>query len=326
MRAPSWLVAGAAITLLSCSNAGQDLGFDELGTGTVAAFIYLDRNGDLNPTAGGVDTAFGGVRLGLVVPGTPDTVFSDVTDANGNVVFSNVPFGSYRFVVDEASVADSMEVQAIDSANIQLSGDAQQQLVIIRLGFPFLTVAEARVAAAGRRVFVTAQVLAGLGVFGDTTAHAIGNGVAIRLTNGTHTGISSQPGDSVRVLGTVSVRAGQPVLDDAVISVFKVAFTSPAGTPLTTLMAGTASAGAQDAALIALAGAVVTDTVTVGAELHVGLDDGSGRVLMILDESGDFDSTLFGVGKTVAGNGVLVPTGTGSWVFKPRAAADLTIS
>jgi len=311
--------------LLGCSNAGGDLGFDPLGTGTVAAFFYVDRNGDGVPS-GGADTAFAGIRMGLVVAGTTDTAFSATTDALGNVTFSNVPFGNYRFVVDTNTVADSFQVQAIDSANVQLRGGAQQQLVTIRLGFPALTIAQARIAAAGTKVFINGMMLVDIGVFGDTTAHIIDNGVAIRLTNAINGGPVAQPADSARVSGTVSIRAGQPVLDNATVVVYRLGFSQPAFTPLSTLLASNADTTAQDAALVGITGAIIIDTATVGADFHVGVDDGSGRVVMVLDDDSNFQLALFDIGKSVTAKGLLVPTGTGTWVFKPRNQADVTIS
>lgn len=326
-RAVRPCIAGMlAVVALGCSNAGGDLGFEPLGSGTVAAFIYLDRNGDLLPSQGGVDTAFAGVRLGLVVTGTTDTVFSALTDALGNVSFSNVPFGNYRLVVDSNTVADSIQIQAIDSVNVRLRADAQQQLVQVRLGFPSLTVAEARTAAAGLKVFVTGVMLSGINTFGDTTAHVTQGGVAIRLTRATNGGLMSQPADSVRVSGTVSSRAGQPVLDNALIIVVQFGLPAPTATPLSTLLASNADTTAQDAALVQLTGAMITDTATVGADYHVGVDDGSGRVVMVLDGDSNFLRGQFNIGKSVTGQGLLVPTGTGTWVFKPRIQGDVTIT
>jgi hypothetical protein len=314
----------AAAVLAGCSNAGGDLGFEPLGNGTVAAFIYLDRNGDLTPS-GGADTAFAGVRLGLVVAGTTDTAFSATTDALGNVVFSNVPFGNYRFVVDTATVDDSMQIQAIDSVNVRLSGNVRQQLVTIRLGYPLLTVAEARAATTGLKVFIEGMILSGIGIFGDTTAHIIDNGVAIRLTSAINGGPAAQPADSARVSGTVSIRAGQPVLEDAVVIVYRLGFTTPAFTQLTTMLAANADTTAQDAALVGITAADVIDTATVGADFHVGVDDGSGRVVMVLDGDLTFPLAQIDLGDAVTARGILVPTGSGTWVLKPRGQADVTI-
>jgi hypothetical protein len=309
---------------LGCSNAGGDFGFEPVGHGTVAAFFYVDRNGDLLPTSA-ADTTFAGVRLGLVVAGTTDTAFSALTDAQGNVVFSNVPFGDYRFVVDTATVADSFQVQAIDSASVRLRGNAQQQLVTVRLGYPRVTIAAARAASTGTKVFINGMVLAGIAAFGDTTSHILENGVAIRLTNASNGGPAAQPGDSARVVGTVSIRAGQPVLDNAVILVYRLSFAAPPATPLSTLLANTADGTAQDAALVGISG-VIVDTLTAGSDFHVGVDDGSGRVVMVLDGNATFQVPLFLPGKTATARGLLVPTGGGTWVLKPRAQADVTIT
>jgi hypothetical protein len=314
-----------AAGIFGCSNAGGDLGFEPVGSGTVSAFFYVDRNGDLIPGAG-ADTAFAGVRMGLVVAGTTDTVFSATTDALGNIVFSNVPFGSYRFVVDTNTVADSFQVQAIDSANVRLRSDAPLQLVTVRLGFPALTIAEARAASAGTKLFIQGMILVSVGVFGDTTSHIIDNGVAIRLTNATNGGPVAQPTDSARVSGTVSLRAGQPVLDNALITVYRLGFATPAFTLLSTMLANNADTTAQDAALVGITGAIITDTATVGADFQVGVDDGSGRVVLVLDGDSSFQRALFIPGKSVTAKGLLVPTGTGTWVLKPRSQIDVTIT
>ena len=318
----------AALTLLAgsgCSNAGGDLGFEPLGSGTVSAFFYVDRNGDLIPRPGD-DTTFAGVRMGLVVAGTTDTAFSAIADAQGNVVFGNVPFGDYRFVVDTSTVADSFQVQAIDSVNVRLRGDTPQQLVTVRLGYPVLTIAEARAASAGTKVFISGMLLSRISTFGDTTSHIIDNGVAIRLTNASHGGPAAQEGDSARVTGTVSIRGGQPVLDNAVIIAYKLSVTGPASTPLSTFLANNADTSAQDAALVGISGAIIVDTATVGTDFHVGVNDGSGRVVMVLDGDANFQLPLFDLGQTVTADGLLIPTGGGTWVFKPRNQADVTIT
>jgi hypothetical protein len=323
--APLSLAALGLGALGGCSNAGGDLGFEPVGSGTVAAFFYVDRNGDLLPTPS-ADTTYAGVRFGLVLAGTNDTAFSETTDALGNVVFRNVPFGDYRFVVDSASVDDSLQIQDIDSATVRLRGGTPQQLVTVRLGFPQLSVAQARAASVGSKVFIRGMMLTGVTTFGDTTAHIIEDGIAIRLSNASAGGPAVQEGDSARVLGTVSLRAGQPVLDNAVITVYRFSVAAPSPTPLSTLLAGNADTTAQDAALVGIAGAVILDTVTVGADFHVGVDDGTGRVVMVLDGDGNFQLSLVAIGKLVTATGVLVPTGSGSWVLKPRNQADLTIT
>lgn len=325
MTSLRWSRSGALalLALLGCSNAGEDFGFNPSGNGTVLGFVYLDRDGTLDITQG--DTTFAGVKVGLVVAGTTDTVLTSQVDATGNVRFTNVPFGSYQFVVDTNTVGDSLQVQAIDSVTVRLRANSAQQTVVSRLGYPATTVAAARTLPVGSRVFVPGVVLAPVGVFADTTAHVLGGAVAIRLANAIDAGPLSSPGDSVRVLGTVAMRAGQPVLDTAIVYVFKFG-PVPVPVSLTTLQASSADGGVQDAALVQITNAVITDTLTVGQDYHVTVDDGTGPLVIELDGDVLFPLGQFLLTKTVTGRGVLVPTGTGTWLFKPRQANDLTIS
>ncbi|MEO8200741.1 MAG: hypothetical protein ABI679_09495 [Gemmatimonadota bacterium] len=323
----SWPRLGglALLALLGCSNAGEDFGFNPSGSGTVLGFVYLDRDGTLDITQG--DTVFAGVRVGLVVSGTTDTVKTALVDATGNVRFTGVPFGNYQFVVDSTTVGDSLEIQAIDTAAVHLRANGASQTVVSRLGFPLTTIAAARGLPIGSRIFVVGTALAPLDVFGDTTAHIQGGGVAIRLANARDGGFPSSAGDSVRVLGTVTLRAGQPVLDTAIVYAFN---NGPAAVPvaLTTLQANTADGGAQDAALVQITNANIdsTSVAVPGQDFHAFVSDGTGTLEIVLDGDLTLPVGQFQVGKKVTGRGLLVPTGTGTWVFKPRLASDVTVS
>jgi hypothetical protein len=316
----------ALVALIGCSNAGQDIGFASSDLGLVQGFVFLDRNGSLAPDPS--DTTFAGVRVGLVVAGTTDTAFAALVDSTGNVTFKNVPFGDYRFVVDSTTVGDSLQVQDISTASVALRADAPQQLVIARLGFPAVTVAVARTLAVGTRVVVKAVVLAGLDTYGDSTSHIADNGSAIRVINGANAGPSTGPGDTVNVVGTVATLLGQPVLDQAQIFLTHFSVAPPPATSVTTLAASAAGGGTLDAALVHLTNAVITDTATVGNDYQVGVDDGSGRVVMVLDGDINFARGQFILGKKVNGNGVLVPVSVsgGTWAFKPRATFDVVVS
>ncbi|MGE3526995.1 MAG: hypothetical protein AB7I33_13820 [Gemmatimonadales bacterium] len=325
MRLPHRLTPLLLLTALAaCSNAGDGIGFGATGAGAVSAFVYLDRNGSLDITQN-VDTTFAGVRVGLVVLGTADTALTGTTDAQGLVSFTAVPFGDYRLVVDTATVGDSLEVQAVDSGTVRLRANTQNWAVSVRLGFPLVTVAQARTLAAGARVFVRALVLSGPGAFADTTGYITAGGTAIRLTRAANAQGFTQPGDSVRVLGTVASRAGQPVLDLARLYVFVASQGPPAGIPLTTALAALADTGRADAALAAITAGAITDTMTVTGGFRITVDDGSGPLDILVDPILPFAKNQAQPGKSVTGRGVLVPTGSGTWVLKPRAVADLTI-
>jgi hypothetical protein len=316
-----------ALLALGCSNAGESFGFGGNTSGQVGVFVFLDRDGSLGAT--GSDTVLAGVSVGLVVAGTTDTAFRANTDATGNAVFNGIPLGDYKVVVDTASAGDSTEVQSIDSAIVTLRNNDPQQIVTVRVGFPLVTVTQARAMAAGARVFIKGILLAPPGTYGDTTAYVSDGTLAIRLTNAVDApGPPSGAGDSVRVLGTLATRLGQPVMDTAVVILFQFGTPGqPAGTSLTTLQASTAQGGARDADLVVLSGAVIasdTSTNTAG-DYSFSADDGSGAVTVILDADVGFPLLPFTPGKTLAGKGILVPDGTGAWVFKPRITTDVTV-
>lgn len=318
----TWLLPAILLAALGCSNAGENFSFGGGSNGAVGVFVFLDRDGSLD--AGPADTVLAGIRLALLVPGTTDTLFRATTDATGNALFSSLPLGDYTLVVDTNTVGDSVEVQLIDSANVVLRNNALGRQMFVRIGFPSATVTEARALPPDTRVFVKGSLLTVLDVFADTTAHIRDGGAAIRLINARNAGPPPLPGDSVRVLGTTATRAGQPVLDEAQVTAFQG---GPPPTPvnLTTLQANTAQGAARDADLIQLSNAIIQgDTATVGGDYTFSVDDGSGTVKVVLDQDVVFPLAQFTPGKTLNGRGVLVPTGTGTWVFKPRVNADVS--
>lgn len=320
----TWLLPAVLLTALGCSNAGENFAFGGGGNGAVGVFVFLDRDGSLD--AGPADTVLAGIKVALLVPGTTDTLYRATTDASGNSIFTSLPLGNYTLVVDTNSVGDSVEVQLIDSASVVLLNNASGRQMTVRIGFPSATIAQARALPAGSRVFVRGILLADLDVFADTTGFVADPGASIRLSNAQDVGPQSSLGDSVRVLGTVAVRDGQPVLDAAGVFVFRPG-PAPIPVSLTTVLANTAQGGARDAALINLTNAVIqTDTATVNGDFTFSVDDGTGPVKVILDQDVLFALGQFIPGKTLNGRGLLVPTGTGTWVFKPRVNTDVQLS
>jgi hypothetical protein len=140
-------------------------------------------------------------------------------------------------------------------------------------------------------------------------------------------------GDSVRMRGRVGTRAGRRVLDDVTVYVIGATFIPTAPT-VTTQRASTAQSGALngalDGALVRLLDAVVSDTATVLGSLTMTVNDGSGPLTVVLDRVADVAfRPPFAVGPLAATSrydlrGVLVPSGTGAWVLRPRDALDLT--
>jgi hypothetical protein len=317
------LALGAAVALTACGNAGEDLGFGlSAGTG-VAAVVYLDR--DATATISAVDTSIAGIVVHLLAAGTHDTVATATCDASGLATFPPVPVGSYTVVVDTVTLGDSL-VTTLSPPRIAVFSTGPTPLIQAALAFPRVTVAEARAAPAGRHVAILGVVLAGRQSFVDTSAHIADGSGAIRLLSVTNlnAGTTNLPGDLVAVTGVVAARDGQPVLDQARVTLLGIAG-PPAVDTLGTAAAATAGGGTLDAALVFVPGAEIQDTATQGASFRVTVDDGSGPLDLMLDSTIAFPLPSFAIGDSVDATGVLVPSGAGSWRLKPRVPADVRL-
>jgi hypothetical protein len=135
-------------------------------------------------------------------------------------------------------------------------------------------------------------------------------------------------GKAVIVAGTVP--AGRrvssdrsPFLDPA--RVFPVEAGSP---PLPdSLWAGAAAAsgGTSDARLVHVGNGTILDTGTVTGRFQVGIDDGSGRLVMQVETLVSVLTGPFVPGAQVDATGGLAATGSGSWQLWPREAGDYFI-
>jgi hypothetical protein len=226
--------------------------------------------------------------------------------------------------VSQLSIGDSIEVQDIDPDTLHIEASDSNTGVLVRLGYPEVSIREARTSPPGRRVFVRGFILAGVQSFRDTTSHLADSSGQIRLTRvslrGNITG--NNPGDSVSVLGLTSTRAGQPTLDNAIISRFG-ARPAPIPLPVATITAATASNGLLDAGFVLITGAIISDTSTIAPDFRVVVSDGSGNLTIILDGNIPFARGNFRPGRSMNVRGVLVPDGLGSWQLKPRDTGDV---
>ncbi len=319
-RALGLCALGAAIA--GCSNAGEDLGFGPRGTGTVQVLVFLDRDG--SGASSTLDTVVSGVRVGLLVSGTSDTVATGTSDSQGIIQLSGVPAGDYRLVVDSATVADSIRVQDTGPV-LQLRAGGPAQLGLVRLGYPTATVAEARQLQAGTLVQVSGIILAGPTTFSDTTAYLGSDSAGLRLTGAVSVNFPVMPGDSVHVVGTTAVRDGQPVLDQARIYAYSIQGGAPAPRLVTTLEASSAAGGSLDAQLVTVSAAVISDTATITPDFRITADDGTGSLDVILDPRVTTATSSYIPGKVLTATGILVPRGNGTWVLKPRSTQDLSV-
>ncbi len=185
---------------------------------------------------------------------------------------------------------------------------------------PIISIAAARALPAGQTVVVVGTALNNSSTFSDTTVHLVDNTAAIRLTRLRAT---LSAGDSVKVRAVTSSRAGQPTLDAGTVTRLGQGLFPTAAT-LTTAVAATADGGTRDAQAVVVNNATVSDTATVLGGFSLTVSDGSGNLQVLLDQHAGFPvPSIYIPGNRFNIVGLLVPTGTGPWMLKPRSPADL---
>lgn len=311
-------------TLVACGNAGEDLGFG-IGKATgLDVVVYFDR--DWSGDSTDADTTRSGVKVSLMPLNNAQELASDTTTPQGLVRFRNVDPGYYRLAVDNAVLGDT--VVALASPAVDTLG-AGSGLLEARIGItpPVFTIPEVRTGPLGKVVVVAATVTAGRQVYSDrsTFVRDAGTG-ALRLRHVVNrNGFSvNDPGDIVRIRGRIAVYNGEVILDSARVNLLDSRIPYPPDT-LTTGAAALAAGGARDARLVHVLNGTILDTATVADGFQVGLNDGSGRLVMRVDTLVSVLTSPFSPGKKVEATGVLAATGTGTWELWPKDEADYSI-
>ena len=325
LRPSACLALGLLVSLAACDNAGDDLGIALPANRSASALVVYDRNFD-GLASLPQDTTRAGITVRLLYSGTNTVEDAQVTDAAGLVNFFKVRIGSYTIRVDSvAALGDSM-VTVLSPANIQVYNSGSAPGILALLTYRTVATASARTAPLGRRLVLTGVMLSTPPLFSDTTAFLRDSTGAMRLTAPTIAGVPFLiPGDSVRVLGTVSVRDGQRVLDSARIALVQPTGVFPDADTLTSAEAASAAGGTRDADLVFVGATEVLASIPNGAGFLVSLDDGSGPVEMALDSTLGFLGSPVVPGDSVDVTGVLVPTGSGTWRVRPRIVTDFVV-
>ncbi|HEX6135406.1 MAG TPA: carboxypeptidase-like regulatory domain-containing protein [Longimicrobiales bacterium] len=191
----------------------------------------------------------------------------------------------------------------------------------VTISFPTVLVSAARAMEVGRRVAVEGIALTGWATFGDSTVHLLdptGSIRAVRVTG------NVAAGDSVRLLGTIDVRDGQPVLSSASATVLDAGVGVPQPDSVPTSTARSAAGGTRDAGQVRVGGTVTGSQTLPSGDLLLTVNDGSGPLDVVFDVSVSRNPGPYVPGALLRAAGVLVPTGSGTWQLKPRGPADAT--
>ena len=329
--AQSGLQAGDSVRLLGTTalRDGQAVLSSAAATVTVAGAGHAPADSVSTAEAAAADD--GSRDAGLVrVAGA---IVAAQTLANGDILLGvNDGSGLLEVVLDDAIPFVAAQFQPgaqLQATGVLVPAGAAWQLkprtaADASATFPTVTIAEARALDVGTTVYIHGIALNARVAFGDNTVHVADATGVIRTLGVTQTNILA--GDSIRILGTVAMRNGQPVLNAAGSSVLLAGVGLPAVDSVTTAAAASAEDGARDADQVAVSG-VISATAARGAETVLTISDGSGDLIVVLDPEVGFATGNYTVGASIGVRGVLVPAANGtSWELKPRTTDEVRIN
>jgi len=321
--------AFAATSLaLACGNAGENRLLSVATSGVVKGLIFFDMDGNLVPGAG--DDSVRNIHVKLVDKNSGDSVAAAVSLISGSYRMGGVPVGTYRIVVDTTPLADTARVVKLDSTEVTVRPNDSSQ-VLIAVSYPHISIARARSAAVplGRKVFIEGITLNALNTFTDTTVYVQDTSAAIRAARIRSTSV--QAADSVRMRGTINVRAGQRTIEDVTVFLVNPLFQLPLAQTVTSAQAASAAGGTRDAQQLRVHYVTVTDTLPVPGGFRLMVNDSTltGALEVLLDVTA-FNlptcpgaSCIYNPGKRFDIIGLATPTSTaGIWRLKPRSVAD----
>jgi choice-of-anchor B domain-containing protein len=159
-------------------------------------------------------------------------------------------------------------------------------------------------------------------VFGDSTLHLMDATGSIRATR-VRDPVAA--GDSVRLIATVAVLDGQPVLSAGTTVIELAGVGVPAPDSVSTGEAASAADGDLDAGQVAVSGTIAAVGTDAAGDVILTIDDGSGALVVELHHSVDFPTT-YDAGDQIRARGVLLPAGSGTgWRLRPRDASEIAV-
>ena len=297
-----------------------------LGTGIPPAPVGVTTQKAANADGGRLDAVLvqvtNAVIVGSQTNSAQDVVLS-VSDGSGllDIVLDRQAGITTTSLVPGANVAVTGLLVPTQTAGVWVLKPRNN--ADISASFSTVTVAEARALPAGRVVTIQGVALNSWFSFADSTVHlndATGSIRAVRVTP-----INLFAGDNIRLLGTIALRDGQPILTNVTATVLGTGVV-PLPQVLTTAAAATANGGLQDAALVKIINATISTVVNSAGDVILTVNDGTGPVDVVLDKDVGFALAPFVVGAKIDATGVLVTTPGGAvWRLKPRAPADVVV-
>src|SRR5690606_6104546 len=211
----------------------------------------------------------------------------------------------------------------IDTADVNVAANGSAE-VRVAVSYRNVPIAEARKLTVGTKVFIEGIVLNALAAFGDSSIYVVDRSAAIRVVRIPHS--EAVPGDSVRVLGTIGTRDGQPVISDGG-GVILARSDVPPPHALSTAAARTANGGTLDANLARITGAtIVNSELTPTQDLLLTVDDGSGPLEVLIAQSTGISTAELSTCAILDATGILAPApGGGTWRLKPRSVTDVAV-
>jgi len=300
------------------------LSIDTVGTVTAKLVLDSDGNGGANQT----DPPLEGWTVELAQP-AGGTVVTGLTDADGSVLFSDVPVGLLVPALSPGDMGDTLSLIPSTAQAFTLeAGDQVTVSPVVTL--PFFTLAEARDLPPGKPLFVEGTTLNTFPTTGERNLHLKSGGSYIRVLSVDSGTVAL--GDSVRVRARTSISEGVPTLDGKMVYRLGSATATPVPVDLTTGEAAGARGGALDAALVKVSTADIIEVLDEEDEgVILVVDDGSGlltiRLRSFLDP--DPDSIDPETEELESGVGLLVPVRVGAavvWELQPRSIQEVSFS
>lgn len=312
----------------ACTNATDVQLLEIARSGFLFGQVYLDLDGSRGLTA--ADRPIANTTVLLLSSGTAEVVAQVVSDSLGVFSMGSVPLGAYTLALSDGALGDTLET--LGPATPLVLSDGDSTLVNIGASYPYLAIEEIPSTPPGRRVFTSGIALNQRVNFDPTgQVHFAGDSLFLRGTNVARSGIA--PGDSVRLLGRVTLDNGRNALDQVTPFVLVTSAALVSAQNTTTALAATADGGRLDAALVRIRGAEITDTsTTVDGSFRFWANDGSASIEVVIREFLGLNKSAFRPDTIIRisqADGLLTPFvdggGNQRWRLLPRGGGDIAL-